>query len=245
MNTYDFSRSFIRWTSARISHTPRLQVDATCELTSGGETTEFFLSAMCAGETMYAAADLIQLPAYEFAMICIPNDQYMFIKYHADDQRNIAEVHRVGEVMSTHDGKGAPVMEMTAEMAHFGTVREVKGYDEIREAILGGKLLNAETEYVGEDGRTRVVLRYPVKICNVANDQRRWQVDTGSILLPDLAATAELPVGRMRMGYIVFNEWDWAEVVLRRIQADEDGSPGSHFSASRRLTVRNALYCAD
>ena len=81
---------------------------------------------------------------------------------------------------------------------------------------MGDKVLNARTEYLGEDGTTQVVLNYPVKICNIAHGRERWQVDTGAVLLPDLSAKAELPIGVLRMGYIVFNSWDWAEVILRK-----------------------------
>src|SRR4051812_14343830 len=58
-NTYDFGRSFLRWTSTRNNHTPRMQVDAACTLTRNGRSREYFLSALCTGEKMYADKDLI------------------------------------------------------------------------------------------------------------------------------------------------------------------------------------------
>jgi hypothetical protein len=242
-NTYDFGRSFLRWTSMRIHHTPRLQVDATCTLIREGESKEYFLSARCTGETMYADKDLIHLPAYEFAMVCAPDEQYMFFKWYADARLNVIEMHRIGEAMTTHDGKGAPVIEMRVNMAHHARVRALETYDEIRQAILGDKILTARTEYLGADGKTQVVMNYPVKVCNIAHDRAHWQVDTGAVLLPDLSAKSDLPIGMLRMGYIVFNSWDWAEVILRK--PDSKAMDKSAFTESRRLIAKNQILCAD
>ena len=245
MNHYDFNRSFLKWTSTGVNHSPRLRVEAVCRLMRAGKTTEFFLGALCVGETMYADKDLIQMPAYEFAMICAPGDQFMFVKLHADEALNVVEQHRVGEVMSTHDGKGSAVTEMSVQMAYLEKARELTAYGEIREAILGNKALNARTEYLGEDGQTQVVMDYPVKVCNVAHDKERWQVDAGLVLIPDMGTSSVLLVGKMRIGYIVFNDWNWAEVVIRTPKGQAGGAPESHYSPGRRLRVRNHIFCAD
>lgn len=239
---YDFGRSFLRWTSTGNNHTPRLMVDASCTLIRDGKTKEYFLSAMCTGEKMYADRDLIHQPANEFAMVCVPNEQYMFFKWFADPALNIIEPHRVGETMTTKDGKGSPIVEMKVHMAQADKVRPLTTYAEIRTAILGDKRLNGRTTYLGEDGKTEVVLNYPVKICNIAHGRERWQVDTG-VLLPDLKVKAELPIGVMRMGYIVFNSWDWAEVILRKSGAQVLSKTA--FSEPRRITAKNQLFALD
>ncbi len=241
-SAYDYSRSFLRWTSTKNNHSPRLQIDAACTLTRDGRSSDYFLSAMCTGETMYADKNLIHLPANEFAMVCESNKQFMFFKWFAAPELNVIEPHRVGEVMTTQDGKGSRIEEMPVHMAYHARVRPLTTYAEIREAILGNKRLNGRTEYLGEDGKTTVVLNFPIKICNIAHGRERWQIDT-PILLPDLAARAELPIGVFRMGYIVFNSWDWAEVILRKPGKQPAGK--SAFTESRRLTAKNQLFCVD
>jgi hypothetical protein len=244
MNIPDFSRSFLRWTSTSNNHTPRLQVDAVCTLTAGGVAKSYVLSAMCTGETMYADRDLIHQPADEFAMVFSPSDrEFMFFKSYADPELNVHEVHRLGEAMSTHNGKGSPIVEMSVHLAQRPAARRLTGYAEIREAILGDKPLNARTEYLGEDGSTQVVMDYPVKICNIAHGRERWQIDTGPVLLPDFSAKSPLAIGRLRSGYIVFNSWDWAEVIHRPPRSPRGVK--SWFTAGRRLTARNAIFCAE
>ena len=61
--------------------------------------------------------------------------------------------------------------------------------------------------------------------------------------VPDLAVQAELPIGVMRMGYIVWNSWDWAELILRKPGSAAAGK--SAFTDSRRVTVKNQIFCAD
>ena len=60
------------------------------------------------------------------------------------------------------------------------------------------------------------------------------------VLLQDPSAASEPTVGMLRPGYIVFNRWDWAEVIVRAIQV---GAPSvSHFGAGRRLQAENSIY---
>jgi hypothetical protein len=200
------------------------------------------MPAATTGETMYADKGLIHLPANEFAMVCAPSEQFPFFKWYAAPELNVIESHQVGETMTTKDGKGSPIVEMTVHMKHHPRVRALTTCAEVREAILGDKRLNGRTEYLGEDGETKVVLNYPVKVCNIAHGRERWQVDT-AVLLPYLSAKADLPIGVLRMGYIVFNSWDWAEVILRKPGPKTAGK--SAFTESRRLTVKNQLCCAD
>lgn len=253
---YDFSRSFLQWTSTGVHHTPRLQVEAACRVTRDGESIEFFLGAACAGETMYAPRDLIQQPAYDFLMICAPGDQFMFAKLHADEALNIIEAHRVGGTMSTHSRRGSQVLDMTVTMARHAASRELIDHEQVREAIQTGERINGQTifDLPGElGGSTRVEMTYPVKVCNVSHDVTRWQVDTGPVLVPALPATGDasaddaddLPVSRMRVGYLVFNDWDWAELAVRRFGAEPEPSGGSHFRPSERIACRHHLHQVD
>ncbi len=245
MSDYDFSHSFLSWTSTKNNHTPRLRVDAACALTDGNGRREYFLTTMCAGEVMYAEMNLIHLPAYEFAVVYSPSGEYVFFKYLADESRSLLETQKVGETMNTHDGKGSPVVKMKVDMARCRKTRELHGYQDIREAILGNKILNARTEYVDESSQACVTMDYPVHICNVAHGREMWQIDTGAVLLPDFSAAERPEVAIMRMGYIVWNHPDWAEVIVRNPKPAGKYAGKSHFSESRRIAAKNHLYTVE
>jgi hypothetical protein len=245
MPAYDFPRSFLQWTSTNNNHSPRLQIEAACTLEGSAGKREFFLTAACAGETMYAERDLIHLPASEFAVIYCPDGEYVFFKWHADPRLDVCEAHRVGEAMTTHDGRGAPIVEMRLAMAHHASVRPLAGYTEIRQAILGNRPLLAQTQYRDEAAGLTVTLDYPVRVCNVAHGRERWQIDTGPIVLPDAMPPSARPIECLRPGYIVYNCWDWAEVIVRAPRSASPYAAASHFSESRRLDARNSLYCIE
>jgi len=194
---------------------------------------------------MYAERDLIQQPSYDFMMIYGQDGQFAFLKLYADESRNVIEAHRVGETMSTWDGKGAGIREMSVSMTSCAKARELTTHAEVCDAILADKPLNARTEYLAEDGESRIVLDYPVKVCNTTVARTRWQVDTGPVLIPDLTCPREVPVLRLRTGYVVFNDWQWAEVATRRIGPGRGPEEPSCFLPSRRLSARNSLYLVE
>src|SRR5262245_23283724 len=74
-NACDYSRTFLQFTTDHSRHTPRMQIDASCTLTTAnGVAVNFFLTAPCMSEHMYQSADLIQEPTSLFWMIAGDND---------------------------------------------------------------------------------------------------------------------------------------------------------------------------
>jgi hypothetical protein len=242
--TYDFDRSFITWTSTRVNHTPRMRVDAACRIVTGGRTEEFFLSVPNIGEEMYADRDLIHRPPFDFIMIGSPAGEFMFAKTYADPRRNGIQRRRVGEAMSTQDGRGATVTEMNFHMTQARAARALVSYEDVRAAILGFVRLNGRTTWVSPDGCTTAILDYPIRVCNVSHASEQWQIDNGPVLIPDLAAGAPwLP--NLRPGYLVYDATDWADICRRRLAPDDPCEAGSLYSAPERVTVHNELLALD
>lgn len=166
-NDYDYARSFLQFTADRTNHTPRLQIDASLRLLDpGGTEKEYFLTAPCISETMYVPANLVQRPSSEFCMIATQNDEFMTIKKHAsiahDPQRSAL---RVGLVMPTHDGKGTCMQRIMIDMKRFSQARKIESYEDIREAILGNRVLNGRSTLRDSDGLAQIVREYPIKTC--------------------------------------------------------------------------------
>lgn len=243
MPAYDFNRSFITWTSTRVNHTPRMRVDASCRIIAGDQVQDFFLSVPNVGETMYAARDLIHRPPYDFVMIYSPAGDFMFAKTFVDQRLNKVEQHRVGEAMSTHDGRGATVTEMGVRMAEVKAA-PLPTYAEVRAAILGHTPLNGRTTWVSPDGRTKAIMEFPIRVCNVSHAVAQWQIDNGPVLFPDFARGAPWIAG-LRPGYMVYNSPDWADIARRRLTPDDPCEPGSQFAAPERVAVRNELLALE
>jgi hypothetical protein len=247
VNTTDFGRSFLQFTTDHSAHTPRLQLEASCALTGAGAAREFHLAAPCLAERMYREAGLAIEPTSLFWMIASHNDEFLMQKCHASAAQDVREAHRLGESMSTQDGKGARMQKLEITLRRLRNVRKIETHDEIREAILGNRVMTGRTTYTEPGTGTQVRLDYPIKVCNIAHQQKRWQIDTGPIVMPDPALRSDLTVGRLNLAYLVYNDWGWAEVALRcATPVGATAGQTQHFSRVQRLeNVVNELFCAE
>jgi len=241
----DFSRSFLRFSTTRVNHTPRLGVAAACTLTPPrGSATTFYLTCPCIGEAMYVPRDLIHLPVSEFRLIAAPADQFLLLKRFADARQDVLGSFRCGDVMPTHDGLGARVVELAVTLRHLPAATPVTGYAEFRAALLDGRRMVGVTTYPDAATGGTIRLEYPADTINIAHDQEAWQVDAGPLVLPALP-DAELPVARLRPAYLVYNRWDYAEFVPSREEALSGGGATRHYGQRTPLTCQHQLFVTD
>lgn len=247
-NNTDFGRSFLRFRTNRVNHTPRLNLAASCTVASPGQAPlTYHLSVACIAENMYLPKGHIQEPVAQFNVVQLPQAQFMFLRRHADAKHDIRRTQRIGETLPTHDGRGATLLETDAHIACFKNTIPITTYATFRDALLNNQPINGRTEYLDTDGKTVLTLDYPVNTGNVRHDQESWQVDAGPILIPARAQEPDgLMISRFDMAFIVYNAWDYAEVAV----CDESpvGSDGTtHFY--RRLigmACKNELFlCQD
>lgn len=246
-NDYDYARSFLQFTTERTNHTPRMQVDASLRmrLPDGGEK-EYFLTVPCISETMYAAADLIQRPSSEFYMIASQNDEFMTIKKHASSAHDARRLPlHVGELMPTHDGKGTRMQRIMVAMKRFSRARRIESYEDIREAILGNKVLNGRSTMLDSDGKTQIMMEYPIKTCNIPHDRRQWQVDTGPVLVATDPMADGKPITRLNRAHLVCNSWDWAEIAALAVTPIDGAAATTHYSDIRRIVVRSEIFSVE
>lgn len=249
MVAYDFARSYLRFRTDRVNHTPRLQIDAACTVQAPGQPPRHFaLTAPCIGESMYVPEGLIQSPVYEFVMIAEHRTEYAVQKKGADAARDISEAHRFGEAMMTNSGVPATVQVLDVHWRNYRRLAPITTYAAFSDALLRDQPINGRTTYLAGDGQTTVTLEYPAKTVNVAHGREAWQVDAGPVLIPDLNDPHPLLAGRFRLAYLVFNRWDYAEITTRQpveVARTASGAVATtHFAGVRALAVRNELFCA-
>lgn len=240
---YDYSRSFIQWDSSR-DNIPRCTVHASCRLRAAdGQEREFFLAHPCAGEQMYVEQNIIHRPVAEFHMVCESAKEFMHVKVHAQEPVEQRMAHRVGEVVPTKDGQGARIKRVDVTMRRFAAVRELRDAGDVHDAMVANEPILGRTQYLGDDGRTLVISEYPVTVMNARPSDRRFQIDTGPILVPDFTIKHELAVAIFRQALVVYNTWEAAEIAVRQPVATPTGAV-VHYAPPRRLAVRNQLFAA-
>ena len=83
---------------------------------------------------------------------------------------------------------------------------------------------------------------------NVSEGTKRFQVDTGPVLLPDFTAQAKRAVEKFHLAFICYNTFDAAEVVLRQptpvvVDGKEVGQV-MHYARIVRLAAKHEIFCA-
>ena len=136
---------------------------------------------------------------------------------------------------------------MRLDVGRFDSFTELVDRQAVVDATLEKKPLVSRTELADEASGMRAMLEYPVKTMNVLKSPARYQVDTGPIIVPDFASTADLAIARFDLAHVVYNLFDQGELILRKpIAVGEGPSRISVTDYSHRIeyTGRNSLLAA-
>jgi hypothetical protein len=246
VNDTDFGRSFVRFSTTRVNHTPRLGLAASCTfLQSAKPPVTYHLSVACIAENMYLPRGHIQEPVATFNLVQLPKTEFMILRRHADAARDIRLALLAGQTMPTHDGKGAHVVELDTHVARFRRATPITTYADFRQALLDNHPLNGRTIYTEPDTQTTVILDYPITTCNVRHDREDWQIDAGPILMPAKPAEAGdtgLLVSRLDMAFIVYNRWDYAEAAICAESPVSESGKTNFYRNLSGFNCKNELF---
>jgi hypothetical protein len=214
-------------------------LEARCLLTeeASGRSDEFFLIAACRTEWVYQEENLFQIPSREYRGIW-SRERQMSTGYGIIDG---------GETNTS----GRCVDQFTS--LHF-TVRKypeataLETDEAVVEATERELPIVAQTEIRDQERGLRAMIEYPVKTMNFHPERKRFQVDTGPLLLPDFASEAEHWIERFDMAHVAYNTFDRAEFIIRRpTPVEVEGAEicrVHHYSEIRVHEARNRLLCA-
>lgn len=247
----DFSRSFMTWDAPpnpndhrKPGHMPwgnsaRIQLDARCEFSNSrlGEKEEYFLITPCRTEWMYRSDTLFQSPNYEYCGVWSKNE---FIG--------------LGGAQHRKQGSGVPqyikdnFTDFRLTVKAFPSAQVLKNDDEIIDATLNDLILVGRTEIWDDAQAISVVVEYPIKTMNIHPERKRFQVDTGPLLFPDLSPTVERQIECFSIAFVCYNTFDLAEFILRvPIPIDDENSEirsTLEYSDIRRMAVKNTIFSA-
>jgi hypothetical protein len=111
-------------------------------------------------------------------------------------------------------------------------------------ATLAGRPLIGRTEIDLTDGR-RALLEYPIKTMNVNEELGKFQVDTGPVPFPDMAAPGTRAIDRMKLAFIAYNCFDRAEFLLQQptpiLRDGRELCRVLHYSEIRELPAKSRI----
>ena len=220
MQPLDYSRSYLRWTTAPLTsdfrtpgHMPygnsvRILLDARARLIDSGRGTdeEFYLIAPCRTEWMYREDSCIQQPGGEYRLAWAQGKDRALLF-----SRDLADPDPRPQPVTIDDR----YLELDYALSPLPNPRPASDNAALVAAAESLGQVVIQTEIESAAGTRRAVLEYPVKTFNYHPERVLFQMDTGPMLWADLDSTEEDPMCWLRLAHTVFNRFDRAEFVLR------------------------------
>ena len=250
MQATDFGNSYMTWvtphdpTDRRVpGHKPwgnsaRILIDARCTIvdTASGAGEEFYLIAPCRTEWMYQDANLFQVPSGEYRVIFSQDRQLSVGK------RMVEEGDRPRSVST------AQFTSLTFTVIHHPETTALETDEAVVAATQRNLPLVAQTELWDDPRGLRATLEYPIRTMNIHPERRRFQVDTGPLIFPDLASDEEHWIDRCALAHLVYTTFDRAEFICKRptpfLHEGREVGRIFHYSDVRALPARHTLLCA-
>ncbi|MGH2561681.1 MAG: hypothetical protein ACRDJH_21660 [Thermomicrobiales bacterium] len=250
MQMTDFGNSYMTWVAPhdfsdrRVpGHKPwgnsaRILIDARCTITDDatGTTEELYLVAPCRTEWMYQEENLFQNPSGEYRVIFTQERQLVVGK------RMVEESDRPGS--SSTD-------KFTSLVFTIGLFPDATALDTGKAVVAATHAnlpINALTEIRDDASGLRATLEYPVRTMNIHPERERFQVDTGPLIFPDLAANDEHWIDRCALAHVIYNTFDRAEFICKRptpfLHDGQEVARIFHYSDYRALPATHTLYVA-
>lgn len=233
----DYGRSYVNtkanWNSPRFWIESRLEIRDPVTKT----VRTYYQCGSCKSEHTFPPRHLFHLDNYDFLPVFGDPESVVFRR--AVDVRGDS---RTVQPTAKSWGGAVPLLRSFEG-------RVLKNTQEISAAMTAGLPLVSQTEIRDEKTGRVAVLECPVKTINWQRDTGDWQVDTGPVLLPDLSVPPAEWSKHLRLAYVAFNAFDWAEFVVEQPtplpQAGQPVAQTHHYSAQVQTKARNVILAQE
>ena len=247
----DFANSYMTWFGEPGDSVSRIAIEAACTLVdAAGREDDYYLIVPCRAEHTHSDGQLIVMPNYDFRGIFGRTEYRILRKHWVSDPDYLGDAGlnttggRVLDEVGRHSDRWT---EVRLDIGRVDSFTELAHRQSVVDATLQNRPLVSRTELADDASGVRAVLEYPVKTMNVMQSPVRYQVDTGPIIVPDFASTADRTIAQFDLAHVVYNMFDRGELILRKpISLGEGASRTSVTDYSKRVeyTGRNTLLAA-
>ena len=224
----DFGRSYFTWKShpwqrdpyykyqggfvGRIGavHQVRIQLEAACTLTHSetGQRDELFLLTPCRAEYTIVTENFFQIPNGEFRVV-FGREHGVPLAYKSTSQPDQLKRYKIAEQFA----------DFSMKVRSVDGARTLTAPQEVIAATMADDLMNGRTTYRDEETGVQVILEFPIKLINLQQDEKLFQVCMGWVPLPDLTTWDGISVNRVFLADIAFRGLDYMEfLLLQRVE---------------------------
>ncbi len=239
----DFGRSYFTWTSHPTKpdphykyaggfvgkdgavHRVRIQFDATCTLTNDktGKSDELFLLCPCRTEYTIVTENLFQVPNGEFRVV-FGREHSVPLARRPSSEPEPLKRRKLSEQFASHQ----------VDLRKFEPARTVTTAEGVIEATVADAVMNGRTTYRDAARGVTVTLEYPIKLINLQQREKLFQVCMGPVPLPDLATWDGVSVDRAFLAHLAFSDFDYMEFMLRRTLEPAESEKGWFYAVRGR-----------
>ncbi|PCJ89579.1 MAG: hypothetical protein COA57_01550 [Flavobacteriales bacterium] len=189
----DFSNSFLTWETKESSY-GRFQVEAILRcFDNGALLDQYLLLAGVMACDVYGEQGLIYEPAFHFQAIFSRN-QHKIFRTHANLKKN-------ADNWGNHEERFSKITPSISKVKSAA----IHSFEEIESATLSNRNLNVKIPY-RVDGKQFFELEFPIKHINIHAENKKFQVETGPILIPRGAPADDAFIDKLQIAYVAFNK---------------------------------------
>jgi len=202
---------------------------------ASGAFADYYQCAACKSEDTFAEHDLFFADNYDFVPIFGPEWGAIFRRpaYLSETYRSVLPSSQMWGGQRFHLRERPDARELTTSA-------------DICAATAGWEPLVAHTEIRDAAAGRRAIIEYPVKTMNVQPDTKKYQIDTGPLVLPDLSLPLDRQPHGFTLAFAAFNAPHFADFVLE-VPTTIKNAVGQtaetyHYSQRVSLPAKNTLY---
>ena len=255
MQICDYGVSSVSWTAKhnptdnrKPGHMPwdnkavRILIDSRCEIIDKqtGVSEWYYLITPCRTEWMYRDDVLWQDdPNLEFVGIFSE-------MYSKSGQVRVPNKSKLQQYMNAVQKTSDVLIDFHTNLSFYKTINELPNDSDVIQATLDLQPLIATTEIESLDGKSKVIIEYPIKTMNFVEEKERFQVDTGPLLFPDFDIDSIYEIEKLQLAFVCYNNRNVAEFVARVPTTIETTSHNTietmEYSKIKRIEVTTKLY---
>lgn len=211
----------------------------------GGKTTQYVLGSSCKAEQVHVTENVWHDPAADMCLVASP-DEFLVIKSWDRNNRGVMlSPPTLGEQPERQVGRCSDAFTALNLTHKFSTASVLATTEEIVDAVLSDRPLVSQTEYELENGM-RVFLEYPVKVVNASEREMFYQVDTGPVLIPDVASFDGVhEISMLRQAFMAHNTLNCTEMLMNVPTAIGGGLSVNHYSKVVKVKATNRMLAVD
>jgi hypothetical protein len=197
---YDFDRSFLTYCTKDGNNHGRFQICASCVISGPEGESLYFLTHPVMACTVYGNGKLIKEPAYRF--------QAVFSKTRY-------KIFRTFLVSGEQQDSSGQVVQDFSDMQIYAAHRTIQLLDDNATIVTHAAknaCLQARLTLQGTEERS-VLIEFPIRHINFDPARARFQVETGTVALPDLLAAATGDPHCLYIVYLAFSEMTRADAL--------------------------------